>query len=108
MASHMRPLKAVHDLIMLGSLPPRVRELYGLGWTPAHALAFKSLTRALRGARRAMPRSGAQGSNTYFFDSVARTEAWRIAHGHATVRLPGAGGEVSSRSAPALSESPTP
>ena len=108
MASHMRPLKAVHDLIMLGSLPPRVRELYRLGWTPAHAVAFKSLTRALRGARRAMPRSGAQGSNAYFFDSVARTEAWRIAHGHATVRLPGAGAEVSSSSAPALSQSPTP
>ena len=60
------------------------------------------------GARRAMPRSGAQGSNEYFFDSVARTEAWRIAHGHATVRLPGAGAEVSSSSSPALSQSPTP
>jgi len=110
MASNMRPLKAVHDLIMLGSLPPRVRELYGLRWTPAHSLAFKSLTRALRGARRAMPRSGAQGSNAYFFDSVARTEAWRIAHGHATVRLPGADddGDISSTSAPALSKSPAP
>jgi len=57
-----------------------------------------------------MPRSGAQGSNAYFFDSVARTEAWRIAHGHATVRLPGADGDgdISSTSAPALSKSPAP
>ncbi len=37
-----RLAKPVHDLIMLGSLPPRVRELYGLEWGTARELAFRS------------------------------------------------------------------
>jgi uncharacterized protein (DUF2236 family) len=88
MAAHMRPFKRLHDLIMLGSLPPRVRRMYRLRWTPAHAIAFTAAVHALRGARLAMPRSVARGSNTRFFEEVAQTEAWRIAHGHPTVELP--------------------
>jgi uncharacterized protein (DUF2236 family) len=88
MGTHARPFKRMHDLIMLGSLPARVRRMYRLRWTPAHAIAFAATVRALRGARRAMPASVAFGRNTKLFDGVAETEAWRIAHGHPTVRLP--------------------
>ena len=88
MATHMQPFKRVHDLVMLGSLPARVRAMYGLRWTPAHALAFTIAVHALRGARLASPRSVAHGRNTRFFDEVAQTEAWRIAHGLPTVKLP--------------------
>jgi uncharacterized protein (DUF2236 family) len=88
MAAHAQPFKRLHDLIMLGSLPPRVRSMYQLRWTPAHAVAFTTTVHALRGARRAMPQSVAHGRNTRLFDEVAQTEAWRIAHGHPTVELP--------------------
>ena len=88
MAAHMEPFKRVHDLIMLGSLPPRIRDLYGLRWTPPHAAAFRIATASLRTARRTLPRSVACGNNTRFFMGVARTEASRIAHGQATVALP--------------------
>jgi uncharacterized protein (DUF2236 family) len=88
MASHMLPFKRLHDLIMLGSLPPRVRTMYRLPWTPAHAVAFKIAVRAVRGARLAIPQSVARGRNTRFFDGVAQVEAWRIAHGRPTVELP--------------------
>jgi uncharacterized protein (DUF2236 family) len=88
--SSMQPAKAVHDLIMLGSLPPRVRRIYRLAWTPAHALAFKAATLAVRGARLALPEVAARGENGGFFDLVAATEARRIANGRPTpqVRAP--------------------
>jgi uncharacterized protein (DUF2236 family) len=87
MAAHMQPAKRVHDLIMLGSLPPRVRELYGLPWSPAHAVAFTAATRAARAARAAMPGAVKRGSNRAFFDGVADTEARRIARGEPTPGL---------------------
>jgi uncharacterized protein (DUF2236 family) len=79
--------KRVHDLIMLGSLPPRVRSIYCLKWTPAHAVAFEALTRTVRVARRACPAHSLRGRNTDTFDLVASTEAWRIAHGRPTPQL---------------------
>jgi uncharacterized protein (DUF2236 family) len=88
MAAHAKPFKRLHDLIMLGSLPARVRRMYGLRWTPAHVAAFQVAVHTLRASRRIAPRSVAHGRNTRHFDGVARTEAWRIAHGHPTVVLP--------------------
>lgn len=34
--------KRIHDLLMLGSLPPRIRELYELPFTPTQAAAFRA------------------------------------------------------------------
>lgn len=83
----MQPAKALHDLIMLGSLPPRVRRIYRLTWTPVHALAFKAATLALRSARIVLPDSAALGENAAFFDLVAATEARRIADGRPTPQV---------------------
>jgi hypothetical protein len=83
----MGPAKAVHDLVMLGSLPARVRRIYRLPWTPAHALAFKAAARAMRGARFALPGPAARGYSTAFFNLVAATEARRIASGRRTPQL---------------------
>jgi uncharacterized protein (DUF2236 family) len=81
------PVKRLHDLIMLGSLPPRVRRHYRLPWSPAHALAFAAATRSARVARRALPSSSARGRNTRTFELVAATEARRIAEGRPTPQL---------------------
>ncbi len=32
------------NLVIKGTLPPRVREIFGIGWTRAHEAAFRSLT----------------------------------------------------------------
>jgi uncharacterized protein (DUF2236 family) len=88
MAATMRPFKGLHDVIMRGSLPPRVRRIYCLHWTPAHAAAFLAAVRAVRMARLALPGSITRGRNRRFFDGVAQTEAWRIAHGRSTPSLP--------------------
>jgi len=84
-----QPAKRVHDLIMLGSLPPRVRELYGLPWTPVHAVAFRATVGALRAARPLAPAPIARGWNTRFFDGVAATERRRISHGKPTPQIVG-------------------
>jgi uncharacterized protein (DUF2236 family) len=97
-----QPSKRVHDLIMLGSLPGRVRELYGLPYTAAHAAAFSAAVTAVRAARRLTPARFAHGWNTGSFERVARTERWRIEHavptpqvgedGAVGIRAPRAGG----------------
>jgi uncharacterized protein (DUF2236 family) len=73
-----QPGKRVHDLIMLGSLPPRVRKLYGLPYSDRQAAALETTVRAVRTARRLTPGRLARGWNTRSFELVARTERWRI------------------------------
>jgi uncharacterized protein (DUF2236 family) len=96
-----QPGKKVHDLLMLGSLPRRVRELYGLEFTQRQELAFDTAVRAVRTARRVTPAPFARGWNTRSFDGVARTERWRIEHGKPTpqVREPAPAAPAASRSA---------
>lgn len=84
---YQQPGKRVHDLLMLGSLPPRVRELYGLGFTARQRAAFTAAVRAVRAARRLTPAPLARGGNTASFDGVARTERWRIEHGRPTPQV---------------------
>jgi len=81
------PAKRLHDLILLGSLPARVRELYGLRYTPAHACGFATATRAFRMARRGTPRALAWGANTGSFERVAELERWRLEHGRPTPQV---------------------
>ncbi|MDX6616894.1 MAG: hypothetical protein QOD60_1985 [Solirubrobacterales bacterium] len=85
--SSQRPAMALHNLIVLGSLPPRIRELYGLRWTPAQAVAFRAAVRALRSSRPLVPARLRTGSNAFHFDVVARTEKARAARGE---EIPGA------------------
>ena len=83
------PAKRVHDLVMLGSLPPRVRELYGLRYTPAHAGACAAALRAARLARRIAPRALTHGSCIPEFEMVAATERRRIESGRPTPQIVG-------------------
>jgi uncharacterized protein (DUF2236 family) len=81
------PAKAVHDLIMLGSLPARVRELYGLTYGARHEGAFRATVRALRGVRPLTPRTLREGYNTGSFRLVARTERRRLRRGERTPQV---------------------
>jgi uncharacterized protein (DUF2236 family) len=82
-----QPAKRVHDLIMLGSMPRRVRELYGLPYSSRERAAFNVAVHAVRAARRLTPGPLARGWNTNAFDRVARTERWRIEHGKPTPQM---------------------
>jgi uncharacterized protein (DUF2236 family) len=82
-----QPGKRVHDLLMLGSLPPRVRTMYGLRFGRRDALAFDAAVRVVRAARRVTPGPLTRGPNTRSFERVAQTERWRIEHGRPTPQV---------------------
>jgi uncharacterized protein (DUF2236 family) len=81
------PAKRVHNLILLGSLPPRVRELYGLSYTWAHRRGFMAAVGAFHTARRGTPRALAWGPNTGSFERVAELERWRLENGRPTPQV---------------------
>jgi uncharacterized protein (DUF2236 family) len=84
----IRPLFRTLDLVVKGSLPQRVRAMYGFRWTPAHQAAFRA---AVQGARalylqppRFVPRPldpVLRGSNKGPFKIVAHTERRQLKRG---------------------------
>jgi uncharacterized protein (DUF2236 family) len=68
---------AVQNHIIKGTLPPRVREIFGIRWTGAHESSFRSIAAAHRHARRLFPRQMRRGRNDVFFDVVTQTERRR-------------------------------
>jgi uncharacterized protein (DUF2236 family) len=87
MPSYRAPAKAVHDLIMLGSVPARVRELYGISYSRRQQRAFRAVVRGLRGTRPFTPRRVREGYNTAHFRMVARTERERLRRGERTPQV---------------------
>jgi uncharacterized protein (DUF2236 family) len=74
---HARLNLETQNLIIKGTLSPRVREVFGIRWTQAHERAFRSVAAAHRRARHAMPRPLRRGRNDYFFDVVTKSEKRR-------------------------------
>lgn len=89
MPSNRQLPKRLHDLVMLGSLPERVRELYGLRYTPSHAIACTAVLASGRFARMLAPSSLTHGSCIPEFEMVAQTERRRIERGQPTPQLAG-------------------
>jgi uncharacterized protein (DUF2236 family) len=76
--AHRRPALTVINFMVLGLLPARVRQLYGLGWGPVQEAALAGLARSLRAARPLTPARVRRGSSAGDYDLVARTEAERL------------------------------
>ncbi len=68
---------AVQNLVIKGTLPPRVRRIFGISWSSAHEAAFQTIAAAHRRARPAFPRRARRGRNDYFFDLVTAKEKQR-------------------------------
>jgi uncharacterized protein (DUF2236 family) len=68
---------AAQNLVIKGTLPPRVREIFGIPWTSRNEAAFRALAAAHRAAHHAMPHSVRRGRNDKFFDVVAHGERLR-------------------------------
>ncbi len=82
-----QPGKRVHDAIMLGSLPARVRSLYGLTYGRREQSAFRAGVALIRSARRVTPAPLTRGYNTRSFELVAKTERRRVARGEPTPQI---------------------
>jgi uncharacterized protein (DUF2236 family) len=63
--------------IIKGTLPPRVREIFGIRWTRAHEASFRAMTASHRRARHLFPRKVRRGRNDVFFDVVMKAERER-------------------------------
>ncbi len=68
---------AVQNLIIKGTLPPQVREIFGIRWGAVQEASFRSIAAAHRRARRLFPRPMRRGRNSVFFDVVSRGERRR-------------------------------
>jgi uncharacterized protein (DUF2236 family) len=68
---------AVQNLIIKGTLPPRVRRIFGIPWGRRHEAAWRSITAAHRRARPVFPRRVRRGRNDVFFDVVTKGEHLR-------------------------------
>ena len=74
---HPRGNVAVQNHIIKGTLPPRVREIFGIRWTRAHESSFRTLAASHRRARRLFPYRMQRGRNDVFFDVVTKEERRR-------------------------------
>lgn len=63
--------------IIKGTLPPRVREIFGIPWSRAHEAGFRAMTASHRRARHLFPRKMRRGRNDVFFDVVMKGERER-------------------------------
>jgi len=68
---------ATQNLIIKGTLPPRVREIYGIEWSRRQETAYRAVTATHRRARPVFPRRMRRGRNDYFFDVVTQSERRR-------------------------------
>ncbi len=68
---------ALQNHMVKGTLPPRVREIFGIRWNGAHEASFRAIVAAHRSARRALPRRMRRGRNDVFFDVVTESERRR-------------------------------
>lgn len=78
------------NLIVRGMLPPRVRRMYGLGWTPAHEAAFRTLAAGVRASRPVVPARVRLGDNRSLHQIVIDTERALVRRGRRTIDLPAA------------------
>jgi len=91
----LRPLFRTLDLLVKGSLPPRIRSMYGFRWTPAHRTAFASAVRGARVLYVRTPRFVPRPLDPLLFGStdpllriVAGQERQQLRHGRRS--MPGA------------------
>ena len=68
---------AAQNLVIKGTLPPRVREIFGIPWSRARGARLPCPRRDPPSARHAMPRPVRRGRNDRFFDVVATGERLR-------------------------------
>lgn len=76
--AHRRPALSVINLCVLGLLPARARDLYGLPWSAAREAAFRAVAGASRAAAPVTPARIRRGPSAADYELVARTERRRL------------------------------
>jgi uncharacterized protein (DUF2236 family) len=79
--------KRLNYLIVAGTLPEHVREMFELSWGNKEKVAFRALSKSMRTGRPVTPRPIRRGRNHAQFNLVARTEHFRQERGRATWQI---------------------
>jgi uncharacterized protein (DUF2236 family) len=74
--------------ILVGSLPPHVRERYGFSWSRFDEAALQALAIAHRTSRPVVPRAVRRGTCLPFYDAVARQERHNARTGKTGFEVP--------------------
>jgi len=77
---------AIQNHIIKGTLPPRVRQIFGIRWNRSDEAGFQALAATSRRTRRLFPRPMRRGRNDVFFNVVTKAERQR--GGTVTPELP--------------------
>ena len=77
--AHRRPVLPAVNLAVVGTLPPRVRRMYGIAWTPAHEAAFQTIARGTKLSRPLLPHDVRRGRSAHDYEVVAKAERRRAA-----------------------------
>jgi uncharacterized protein (DUF2236 family) len=77
----LRPAMRVAGFVVVGSLPPSVRDAYGLSWRRRDEAAYRSLTAAVRAGRPLVPGRVRRGSSSELYHVLERTERARAQRG---------------------------
>jgi uncharacterized protein (DUF2236 family) len=84
------PAMKMAGFLIVGTLPPVVREQYGLTWRRTDQVAFRATTLALRSGRPLVPARIRRGSSSEAYRLLQRGEADRVRAGkHAFERIAG-------------------
>jgi len=68
---------ALQNHLIKGTLPSRVREIFGIRWSRAHESSFRAMAAASRRSRGLFPYRMRRGRNDVFFDVVTQSERKR-------------------------------
>ena len=68
---------AIQNHLIKGTLPPRVREIFGIRWSRTHQRSFEAMAATHRRVRHLFPRQMRRGRNDVFFNVVTRQERQR-------------------------------
>jgi uncharacterized protein (DUF2236 family) len=68
---------ALQNHLIKGTLPARVRQIFGIRWGRAHEASFRAMAAASRRSRGLFPYRMRRGRNDVFFDVVTKSEQQR-------------------------------
>jgi uncharacterized protein (DUF2236 family) len=72
------PALPLINFLVIGLLPKRVRDLYGIDWSIGRQVAYDGLCYSLRAGARLSPAALRRGPTSEVYDLVARTERERL------------------------------
>jgi len=79
--------KRIRNALIRGSLPDRVREMYGIDWSLGHKAEFALAVAASRTSQKVAPRSLTRGTNSTMYATAKEGEKRRLAAGKPSPRM---------------------